>query len=60
MHPRTPRGGDRFHERNDQLDLAADFAAANHARYAPAGLRAIPSIAYRLALAAIVLIFWKG
>lgn len=31
---------------------AGDFAAANHARYAPAGVLAIPSIAYRLALAA--------
>jgi endonuclease/exonuclease/phosphatase (EEP) superfamily protein YafD len=29
MHPRTPRGGDRFHERNAQLDKAADFAAAS-------------------------------
>ena len=27
MHPRTPRGGYRFHERNAQLDRAADFAA---------------------------------
>lgn len=34
-------------------EQAGDFAAANHARYAPAGLRAIPSIAYRLALAAV-------
>ncbi len=31
---------------------AGEFAAANHRRFAPAGIRAIPSIAYRLALAA--------
>lgn len=31
---------------------AADYAAANHARLAPAAVLAIPSIAYRLALAA--------
>lgn len=34
-------------------EQAGDFAAANHARFAPAALRAIPSIAYRLALAAV-------
>lgn len=31
---------------------AGDFAAANHARLAPAAVLAVPSIAYRLALAA--------
>ncbi|PYF06934.1 ADP-ribosylglycohydrolase [Rhodobacter viridis] len=34
-------------------EQAGDFAAANHARLAPAALRALPSIAYRLALAAV-------
>lgn len=34
-------------------EQAGDFALPNHARFAPAGLRAIPSIAYRLALAAV-------
>lgn len=34
-------------------EQAGDFAATNHARFSPAGLRAIPSIAYRLALAAV-------
>ncbi len=33
-------------------EQAADFAAHNHAAFAPAAIRAIPSIAYRLALAA--------
>jgi ADP-ribosyl-[dinitrogen reductase] hydrolase len=33
-------------------EQAGDFAAHNHAIFAPAGVRAIPSIAYRLALAA--------
>jgi endonuclease/exonuclease/phosphatase (EEP) superfamily protein YafD len=28
MHPRTPRGGFRFHSRNAQLDWAATFAAS--------------------------------
>lgn len=31
---------------------AGDYAAANHARFAPAAVLAVPSIAYRLALAA--------
>ncbi len=35
-----------------QNEQAGDYALSNHARYAPAGIRAIPSIAYRLALAA--------
>ena len=35
-----------------QNEQAADYALANHGRFAPAGIRAIPSIAYRLALAA--------
>ncbi|WP_444460736.1 inositol monophosphatase family protein [Rhodobacter capsulatus] len=34
-------------------EQAGDFATANHARFAPAALRALPSIAYRLALAAV-------
>lgn len=34
-------------------EQAGDFAAANHARFAPAALRALPSIAYRLALTAV-------
>lgn len=33
-------------------EQAGDYALANHARFAPAGIRALPSIAYRLALAA--------
>lgn len=32
---------------------AADYAAANHDRFAPASVLALPSIAYRLALAAV-------
>lgn len=34
-------------------EQAGDYAAINHSRFSPAGLRAIPSIAYRLALAAV-------
>ena len=33
-------------------EKAGDYAAHNHALFAPAGVRALPSIAYRLALAA--------
>lgn len=34
-------------------DEAADYALTNHTRYAPARVMAMPSIAYRLALAAV-------
>lgn len=46
----------RTHDATAVLALneqAGDFAATNHARFSPAGLRAIPSTAYRLALAAV-------
>lgn len=49
--PATPKpyGHDTLIGLNEQ---AGDFAAHNHAIFAPAAIRAVPSIAYRLALAA--------